>query len=89
MLRKDELVKDNQGLVGLAVPAQQFLGLCGFYGFPIQGVPEVDDAGHRLGGLVGTSQPWSINWWMGGFDVDALTGYMMGTLTVPFFDTGA
>ncbi|MGH3003047.1 MAG: hypothetical protein ACRDM1_10390 [Gaiellaceae bacterium] len=87
MLEKDELVKGNQGLVGLTVPAQQFLGLCGFYAFPIQGVPHVEDPGHKLGGLVGTSQPWSVSFWMGGYDVDSLIGYMMGTLTVPFFAT--
>jgi hypothetical protein len=40
-----------------------------------------------LGGLIGTSQPWSINFWMGGYDVDSLVGYMMGTLKVPFFST--
>lgn len=85
MLEKDDLVQDNQGLVGLTVPAQQFLGLCGFYAFPIQGVPHVEDEGGKLGGKIGTSQPWSISFWMGGYDVDSLTGYMMGTLTVPFF----
>jgi hypothetical protein len=85
MLAKDELVKDNQGLVGLQLPAQQFLGLCGFYEFPIQGIPEVQDPQHKLGGRIGTSQPWSISFWMGGYDVDSLVGYMMGTLTVPFF----
>jgi hypothetical protein len=44
----------------------------------------VADPGRRLGGRIGTSQPWSIQFWMGGFDVDALTGYVRGTLTVPF-----
>jgi hypothetical protein len=87
MLEKDDLVKDNQGLVGLTIPAQQFLGLCGFYSFPIQGTPRVEDKKQKLGGLIGTSQPWSINFWMGGYDVDSLIGYMMGTLTVPFFAT--
>ena len=85
MLAKDELMRGNEGLVGLTLPAQQFLGLCGFYAFPIQGVPSVADPEGRLGGVVGTSQPWSVQFWMGGFDVDALTGYMMGSLTVPFF----
>ena len=84
MLAKDDLVKGNEGYVGLTLSAQQFLGLCGFYGFPIQGTPVVRDPERRLKGVIGTSQPWSINFWMGGFDVDALTGYMMGTLLVPF-----
>ncbi|MGH2915076.1 MAG: hypothetical protein ACRDMX_08810 [Solirubrobacteraceae bacterium] len=89
MLEKDDLVKDNRGLVSLLLPAQQFLGLCGFYSFPIRGVPHVSDPERRLPGMIGTSQPWSISFWMGGYDVDSLTGYMMGTLTVPFYAPAA
>ena len=83
-LAKDEKSTPTSGLVGLTVPAQQFLGLVGLYQFTLQGVPKATDRHHRLGGRVGTSQPWSIQFWMGGFDVDALTGYVRGTLTLPF-----
>jgi hypothetical protein len=85
MLAKDDMVKNNAGMVGLQIEAQQFLGLCGFYSFPIQGTPLFKDAQNRMGGQVGTSQAWFVEWWMGGFDVDTLTGYLSGTLTVPFF----
>jgi hypothetical protein len=83
-LAKDDLATPTQGLVGLVVPAQQFLGLCGFYAFLIQGTPNVSDPKQRLGGRIGTSQQWSIKFWMGGFDVDALTGFVKGALVVPF-----
>jgi hypothetical protein len=86
-LAKDDMATPTQGLVGLAVPAQQFLGLCGFYGFLIQGTPIVKDPEHRLGGRIGTSQQWSIKFWMGGFDVDTLTAFVKGTLVVPFAAT--
>ena len=83
-LEKDELATATQGLVGLVVPAQQFLGLCGFYSFLIQGTPVVRDPKQRLPGHIGTSQQWSIKFWMGGFDVDTLTAFVKGTLVVPF-----
>ena len=83
-LAKDDLATPTQGLVGLVVPAQQFLGLCGFYAFVIQGEPKVKDPRGRLGGVIGTSQQWSIKFWMGGFDVDALTAFVKGTLVVPY-----
>ena len=44
----------------------------------------VSDPKQRLGGRIGTSQQWSIKFWMGGFDVDALTGFVKGALVVPF-----
>jgi hypothetical protein len=83
-LAKDDLATATEGLVGLTVSAQQFLGLCGFYSFLIQGNPVVKDPNHRLPGRIGVSQQWSINFWMGGFDVDALTAFVKGTLVVPF-----
>lgn len=83
-LAKDDLATATSGLVGLVVPAQQFLGLCGFYAFVIQGSPIVRDPGDHLGGRIGVSQPWSIKFWMGGFDVDTLTAFVKGTLVVPF-----
>jgi hypothetical protein len=84
-LEKDDQATPTSGLVGLVVPAQQFLGLCGFYGFPLQATPVVHDPESRLGGRIGTSQQWSIQFWMGGFDVDTMTAFVKGTLSVPFF----
>jgi len=54
------------------------------YRFAIRGPAEVVDEGDALGGLVGTSPPWPIEFWMGGWDADALCGYMRGRLQVPF-----
>lgn len=37
-----------------------------------------------VGGAVHTDRPWRVNYWFGGWDGDLLTGYMRGTLSVPF-----
>jgi hypothetical protein len=37
-----------------------------------------------LGGTVDTRLPWGITYWFGGWDGDLLSGYMRGTLSVPF-----
>ena len=85
MLDKDRDYGADEGLVGLALESHQFLGLCGFYQFPIIGTPRVvDDSRGGLGGQIGVSQPWFVDFWVGGFDVDSLTGWMKGVLRVPF-----
>jgi hypothetical protein len=85
MLEKDKDYGTDEGLVGLALESHEFLGLCGFYQFPLLGTPRVvDESGGRLGGQIGVSQPWFVNFWVGGFDVDTLTGWMKGVLQVPF-----
>ncbi|MGH9170586.1 MAG: hypothetical protein ACRD0Z_06905 [Acidimicrobiales bacterium] len=85
MLEKDKDSGADEGLVGLALESHQFLGLCGFYQFLIQGTPRVtNQAGPALGGQIGVSQPWFVDFWVGGFDVDTLTGWMSGVLRVPF-----
>jgi hypothetical protein len=38
----------------------------------------------NLGGEVDTDHPWPITYWFGGWDGDLLTGYMAGTLGIPF-----
>lgn len=60
------------------------LGASLIYKFAIRGAAEVVDEGDALGGLVGTSPPWPIEFWVGGWDADALCGYMRGRLQVPF-----
>lgn len=60
------------------------LGASLIYKFAIRGAVEVVDEGDALGGLVGTSPPWPIEFWVGGWDADALCGYMRGRLQVPF-----
>lgn len=38
----------------------------------------------HLGGQADTSHPWPVTYWFGGWDGDLLTGYMAGTLGIPF-----
>jgi hypothetical protein len=69
---------------GQQLAATQFMGMQASYAFPLNGTPHVSDPGGRLGGTVGTSQLWPLECWFGGYDVDALCGYMRGSLSVPF-----
>ena len=64
---------------------QRILGVGLVYQFEING-PEavVEDPMSRLHGTIDASAPWPIRFWMGGFDADALCGYMRGSLTLPF-----
>lgn len=41
-------------------------------------------ASEVLGGRVVTDQPWTVNYWFGGWDGDLLVGYMAGALNIPF-----
>lgn len=85
MLQKDSQYGADTGFVGLALESHEFLGLCGFYQFPLLGQPKVTDTTNgKLGGEIGTSQPWFVDFWVGGFDVDTITGWMKGVLQVPF-----
>jgi hypothetical protein len=78
---------ENDGtLVGAQLAATQFMGMRATYDFPLNGAPHVADADGRLGGRVGTSQLWQLRFWLGGYDVDSLCGYMRGRLAVPFLD---
>jgi hypothetical protein len=78
----------DRHLVGAELAATQFLGMRASWAFALDGAPYVADPEGRLGGRPGTSQFWSVAFWMGGYDVDALCGYLRGTLSVPFFGTG-
>jgi hypothetical protein len=64
---------------------QRILGVGLVYQFEING-PEavVEDPTSRLHGTIDASAPWPIQFWMGGFDADALCGFMRGSLIVPF-----
>jgi hypothetical protein len=64
------------------------LGFRAPYSFALNGRPEVEDEFGRLEGRPLTSPYWLPHWplrfWFGGFDSDALCGYVRGTLDVPF-----
>ena len=60
------------------------LGASLVYRFAIRGPAEVVGDRDVLGGIIGTLPPWPIEFWAGGWDADALCGYMRGRLQVPF-----
>ena len=78
-------IENDEYFTGEKLAARQFLGMQATYGFSINGPYVIDDPGGQLKGKVGTSQDWPISFWMGGYDVDTLFGYIQGTLSVPFF----
>jgi hypothetical protein len=59
------------------------LSLYNDYRFELQGPTSVRDVEHRLGLGLDTARPWPIAFWMGGWDTDALTGYVRGMLSIP------
>jgi hypothetical protein len=83
--RIDDLAKDDLHMTGITLAAQQFLGLCATYDYPLNGDPTVHDPDGKLKGVIGTSMVWPISFWMGGYDVDSLFGYMSGSLSLPFW----
>jgi len=53
------------------------------YALNING-PQTFEGQEHLGGEVDTSHPWPLTFWLGGWDGDLLTGFMQGSLSVPF-----
>ncbi len=82
--RIDDLGKDDQQMTGLTLAAQQFLGLCADYQFAVNGPLLIEDPKNKLRGAIGASQDWPVSFWMGGFDVDSLFGYVSGVWQLPF-----
>ena len=58
------------------------LSLVETWTFAINGPAEVIDAEGRLG-VDDLRQTWPFEFWMGGWDADALCGYLRGVLTIP------
>jgi len=77
-------IANDQVLEGARLAATQFMGMRASYDFPLNGGPLVEDSAGALGGTVGTSQLWQVRFWLGGYDVDSLCGYMRGELHLPF-----
>jgi len=53
------------------------------YTFSVNG-PQTFEGQELLGGEVDTANPWPVTFWFGSWDGDLLTGWMQGTLSVPF-----
>ncbi len=70
---------------GITTSSILFLGARMSNQFEINGPVAVSDPDNRLGGKIGTSQLWPIEFWAGGYDVDTLMAYMRGRLDLPFY----
>jgi len=61
-------------------PALVSLGYRLEYQFELRGAAVVADPERRLGTEIDLHSPWPIRFWMGGWDADALCGYVRGAL---------
>jgi hypothetical protein len=52
------------------------------YFIPLNGTAELEDPNHQL--TFEPNRPWAVDFWMGGWDTDALSGYLCGFLSIPF-----
>jgi hypothetical protein len=53
------------------------------YGYVLASPPELTDPGGWLDGHDDPATPWTADFWLGGWDADALCGYVRGTLRLP------
>jgi hypothetical protein len=77
-------IANDRYLAGERLAATQFLGMRADYAFAINGPAAVEDSSRVLKGTIGMAQAWPISFWMGGYDVDTMFGFLRGSLQVPF-----
>lgn len=53
------------------------------YEYALASPPELTDPDGWLDGHVDPATPWTVNFWLGGWDADALCGYARGTVHLP------
>jgi hypothetical protein len=55
------------------------------FGFPMTGQASVTTgAPNPLGGVLDTTTPWAVNFWLGAWDPDLLCLFVKGALEVPY-----
>ena len=55
------------------------------FAFPMLGKKAVvDGSASDLGGALDVAPPWSVNFWIGAWDPDALCAFMEGSLSIPY-----
>lgn len=52
------------------------------YEYDLRGLNEWTDPDNEIGFTPSSSAVWSIRFWMGGWDADALCGYVLGTMRI-------
>jgi hypothetical protein len=63
-------------------PASRFFGAMMPYFVPLAGRAEIKDPAGALGTSIDPERPWTVDFWMGGWDADAACGFVQGSLTV-------
>jgi hypothetical protein len=62
--------------------ATRFFGATLPYFVPLAGEGSVEDPDGRLGATIDLGRPWTAEFWMGGWDPDAMCAFMQGYLSV-------
>jgi hypothetical protein len=63
--------------------ATRFFGATLPYFVPLAAEASVEDPDGRLGATIDLGRPWTAEFWMGGWDPDAMCAFMQGYLSVP------
>jgi hypothetical protein len=61
----------------------RFFGVTLPYFIPLAGEGSVEDPDGRLAEQINLERPWTAEFWMGGWDPDAMCAFMQGHLSVP------
>jgi len=63
--------------------AARFFAALMRYRYPLAAPPEITDPHQWLDGHTDPAVPWSVSFWLGGWDADVLCGFVRGTLRLP------
>ena len=63
--------------------APRFFGFMLPYFVPLAGKGSVEDPNSQLGELIDLNRPWLVEFWMGGWDPDAMCAFMQGYVSIP------
>jgi hypothetical protein len=63
--------------------APRFFGFMLPYFVPLTAKGSVEDPNSRLGELIDLNRPWLVEFWMGGWDPDAMCAFMQGYVSIP------
>ena len=63
--------------------APRFFGFMLPYFVPLAGKGSVEDPNSQLGEHIDLNRPWLVEFWMGGWDPDAMCAFMQGYVSIP------
>ena len=86
LVKRIAAIRETKDDSGTRLGARQFLGMLSTFEISINGRATTKDPSEKLGGRIGVSQEWPLEFWMGSYDVDLLCGYLRGSLLLPSYE---